>query len=609
LSWLGRQVRERLKNPASRGSGASTGQSIWRVGALLFLLALSLRLLFWLSTPDAGWPYSAGYKGDAVTWLEQARSLQQSREFQTGLPLRPPANAYLIASVWDGTKSGVAGLRLIWCVLGALTVLVTYVAVARSFGSGPALATGLLCSGASGLLLLSTSLNNETPYLLIAMALLALWPKVSDRPGSGVLALWWTLHALACLFRVEHVLFFVPVTIYLTVIWYRKASRKNRWKTSLVRTGSGLAVFALVLVPWHLEAWSSIERFNTEPPASNSATDAVQSRIEQVIQGMTWQSEARVERDRMPSASRRASANFVAATVAVRGGNTVTAADFQILDQDFGSRPRQIKGFPFVAVYGGLNFYLANNKFADGGFTRAPLDEPPLLAGGPTAYPAALISGLPPPDLALSYPPHLDILNRGYRLGFDWIRENPKRFVALAGEKTRIFWSGAALGLTGYNLPLGLSGIRRTVDLVVPDSNAWVASWRLALLVLVLAGATTIRVRPELWPWMLFLGSKILVTIAFFGYARQGAAVIPVVALLAVLAVQTGLARFEKRVPGSWFSGQHMLRAVVIGGVLLLAIEGQRCASRPPIRIDGRAVGVVDPFPASEHRSRAIEFR
>ncbi|MGH9381146.1 MAG: hypothetical protein ACRD2Z_11105 [Thermoanaerobaculia bacterium] len=59
-------------------------------GGLVFLLALAMRLLFWRATPDAAWPSSAAYQGDAFTWLDYARALAAGREFETGLPWRPP---------------------------------------------------------------------------------------------------------------------------------------------------------------------------------------------------------------------------------------------------------------------------------------------------------------------------------------------------------------------------------------------------------------------------------------------------------------------------------------------------------------------------------------
>ena len=76
--------------------------------------------------------------------------------------------------------------------------------------------------------------------------------------------------------------------------------------------------------------------------------------------------------------------------------------------------------------------------------------------------------GLPPPQLSFVYPPHLRLFNDGYELGWRALRERPARALSLAARKLRIFWSGAALGVTGFNFPLGLSGTRRAVDLLVP---------------------------------------------------------------------------------------------------------------------------------------------
>ena len=90
---------------------------------MLFLLALAFRLLFLWATPDAGWAHSAWYKGDAATWLEQARAIQESRPFEADLPIRPPGTAYLIAALRISGLDSVPALKLIWCLIGALTVV------------------------------------------------------------------------------------------------------------------------------------------------------------------------------------------------------------------------------------------------------------------------------------------------------------------------------------------------------------------------------------------------------------------------------------------------------------------------------------------------------
>ncbi len=607
----------------------------------LFVLAFALRLLFWQATADAAWPYSACYKGDAAVWLGYAQALAEDRPFELGLPLRPPAAGYLMALLWNGREDGIARLRLIWCLLGALIVPLIYGAARRSFGHQTAMITGLLAAGSTGLMLLSTSLNNETPYLLLVAATFYLWQPVRDRPTALLLALWGMVHALACLTRVEHALYFALVTVYLMFVWGRRrsssrraggapAKRKNRegapakrkhrapagagqqgrsWNRSLSRLALVAGSFGLVLLPWHLRTWDRIQRFNREPPQLGAATESALRQVEAALERISWSADARAERQRLPAFIRRTAANFVAATVLVRGGERVEVADFAILEQGLGYLPRPVAGHPFVALYGGLNFYLANHPLAGGGFDRSPLEQPPPLEGGAARYPRPLIAGLPPPDLALTYPPHLEIVNHGYRLAGRWITANPDEFLRLAANKLGIFSQGAALGLGGYNLPLGLSGVRRRVDLVVPEGGG-AEAWRLALLAVALWGlARGLRLSPAaLVPWLAFLLSKVAVVLAFFGYARQGASVIPVLALLIALAVSHSLPASgdDRRRTARPPSGT---RIVLAAALVLLAIEGGRWISRPTLVLDGREVARSDPWPVDRHEQRWLEIR
>jgi hypothetical protein len=588
----GRRRRNEVRETAPTGAEAPPGLPRW-VPVLLFGAALAVRLLFWQATPDRQWAYSALYKGDAVLWLEYAQALRTGQAFELGLPIHPPGTAYLVSWLWDGTAAGIRTLRLLWLALGALVPPLLAVAATRAFGSRIGVVSGVGAVASTGLIVLSSSVDSEIPYLVLVLGSFLLQDGFVGAPRPGRLAAWSALQAVACLIRVEHVLFVAAMLAWLAVRTGRDGLRP---------VGVAVAAFVAVLLPWQVHVWRTVARFNTVAPAATPFEDAIQRAIEAQVGGLAWEPAAAAERERIPAFARRTAANFVAATAVHRGGRSIRVEEVAVLEEAFGYRPRPLAGFPFVSAYGPLNFALANHGGADGGFSRALLDAPPPLAAQPGRYPAFLVRGLPPPDLALVYPPHLRLFNDGYALGGRWIAENPGSFAALAARKLGIFWAGAATGFTGYNLPLGWTGTRRAVDMQVADGPvrlAWSAVWLLACL----AGAWTARARPAAWPWLLFLAGKIVVTVAFFGYVRQGAAVVPVVVVLAALAAERFLGPPGSPLPGAW------RRGIVAACLLAAAVEAGRWLQQPGIVIDGQAVGAVDPVPADLHRDHRVEVR
>jgi hypothetical protein len=277
-----------------------------------------------------------------------------------------------------------------------------------------------------------------------------------------------------------------------------------------------------------------------------------------------------------------------------RGRRDIRADDFGILDEAFGYRPRPLHRFPFVSSYGPLNFALANNAHATGDFDRSLLEEPPPLGGGTSSYPAFLVQGLPPGDLAFVYPPHLKLFNEGYSIGWRWVGEHPGDFARLAVKKLAIFWSGAASGLTGWNLPMGLSGPRRPVDMVLPQPRPLATAWRIAILAVAASGLAAGLRRFALVPWLLFLASKVVLTALFFGYARQGATAIPVIAILLGRAVERWLRMRPSRLA---------VAALAMG----ISLEAARFVSRPQVRLDGARIGRTDPHPPDEHDAHRLE--
>lgn len=582
------------------------------LGAALFAAAFAVRLFFWQASPDAGWPGSASYQGDAWTWLEHAAALQAGRPFELGLPLRPPGMAYLLAAIWIGGRAGLWFAGLAWAALGALAAVLFYGAARLAGGERVGVLTGLLCAGSSGLMILSTSLNNETPYLVLLGAILWLGVGLRREPRTAPAAAWGALNGMACLFRVEHALFFGLALLWLArsrpatsepvpgaprrrATAARRTPRAAGWWAAAV-AGLGLT---LVLVPWHRTAWGALERLNEEVPREQGATARALAAQEGAIASLPWSDEAATAREALPAFLRRPAATFVAATVAHRGGDRVTAGDFAILEDAFGYRPRPLPGHPFVVVSGGLNFALANHGATTGGFDPRPLSAPPPLRGGPAAYPPALVAGLPPAQLALTYPGHLRLINDGYRVGWEWIASHPGDAVALAGRKLAIFWRGATLGLGGWNLPLGAGGLRRPVDLATPE-GAWPTAWRWLLAAATVSGVALAWRRPAARLWLLFLASKAAVTVAFYGYARQGATAFPVVALALAFVLERPLAGLAVR---------RLRAGALAAAALLVFLEGARALSRPQLAIDGRSVAPRDVPPPDDHAAHTISWR
>jgi hypothetical protein len=581
-----RSSKDRKQPPRIRASRVPS-RALLGAG-MLFLFALLLRVMFWRSTPDAGWPYSALYRGDTLVWLQSAAAIRRDVPFEAGLPMRPPGMAYLLAALWNGSLAGFAGLRFLWCALGAATVVLIQRTVSRSFGDAVGWVTGITAAASTALLTLSTSINNETPYLLLAIATIALTFELRQRPSLGRLAVWSILNALACLVRVEHLLFFLPALAWLAI----------GWRPRLRPVALAIGFFALTLAPWQVRIHGEIQRFNTIVRPNDAGLLESERRVEEQIRGITWDPGATRERERLPGFVRRLGGDFVASTVRHRGGDRVTAADFRILDEAFGYRPEPIGSWPFITSYGPLNFYLANNPHAQGGFNRLALDDPPPLEGGRDLFPPDLL--LVPPEsgtLFLDYPPHLHAFNAGVRLGMDWIRKNRSAALGLGARKLGIFAGGATLGLGSRGFPIGISGVQRAVDITVPRGTPGVIAWRLLILGLGLAGLVIARRRPELVPWLIFLASKLVITLMYFGYARIGATAAPVVLLLAALAVDRLIL---SRLP--W----NRLWIAVTVALLILIADGLRFASHPTLRIDGSTVTGVDPFPGDVHRDRTI---
>lgn len=590
--------RRKPRAPAAEESDAPGERRTRRLLALaIFSASLVSRLFFWRATPDRGMAWTAYFQGDAPLWLDYARAIELGRPFELGLPIHPPGAAWLVALLWNGVPSGIPPLRFAWVALGALVPLLVFLAAARSFSLRVAAVAGVWSAVSTGLLVLSTSVNNETPYLVLVAGSLWFFEDLRERPSTGRLALWSVANAVACLFRVEHLLFYLLALVFFGFRWARVDGRR-----ALRLAAASAFFFALPLVPWHATAWRAIARFNEETRPLTPVEERAVAGVEEATRGIAWTPDAARMRDEMPGFARRTAAAFVLATAAHRGSRAIGVPEFRVLEQAFGYVPEPLSRHPFVSSYGPLNFALANNAGSDGGFDRSLLERPPPLEGGAASYPRPLVQGLPPAELSFVYPPHLQLVNEGYSVGWRWIRNHPGAFARLAGRKLAIFWEGAASGVTGYNLPMGLSGTRRSVDLVTAEGGAATA-WRVAALAFGIAGLFAALGRAAAVPWLLFFASKVAVTVLFFGYARHGATVIPVLALAGGLAAERWVFLRAPRL-----TDRAIARGAVALLVLAVTLEAARFLSKPDVRVDGLAIGAAGPSSPADHRSRRIEL-
>ncbi len=533
-----------------------------RTALLLFTTGLLVRCLGWACSAERDLPFAASYQGDAPYWQRAAAVAAGTAApgFENVLPFRPPAMAWLSSALWNGDADTAWRLRVVLLVLGALVAPLTFAALRHAFAARTARLAGWICTWSGSLLQLGTGIHGELPYLLLFLLGAADCARLARERAPIAAGRWAVVNGLACLFRADHLLYCAAA-----MAWWLLRRRAAAGRD----IGIAAATMGLVLTPWQWRAAAAVADFNALGTTARPAVDVPSPG------SLPWTDDAIAAVRAMPASARGATFGFVDATVRTRGGSTVTAAELQVLDEAYDSRPEPL-GTPILALYGPLNFFLANSPESDGGFTRAPLDRRPPLLGGLERYPPGLLDVLPHDGaLQLGYPPHLDAINHGYRRGFAFLGSQPLRGLRLLGKKIAQAWRGAAAGIGSMALPCGRSGVREPVDLTVAE-HLPATVWRGALLVLAGLGWWRCRHNPETAGWTIWLATKFAIVAAFFGYARLGALCVPTLALFWAAALD------DLRLPLPW-----QRRFALLLGIALAAAEvGAALTSHQPT-VDG----------------------
>lgn len=520
---------------------------LW-VAAALTSLALVSRLLFLFSSVDRKWPHSVLFEGDAPLWTDWIKAIHSGAPFEYGLPIHSPAVSHLLSFFGASpTTADWTSYKVIWCVCSALTCPILYVAALRTLGAPSARAVArpiaivacvwyALSFHAS---VLATSLNGETLYTLLLVSIIALstCPPIARSGSIATAILLGVLHGLATLVRAEHTLLMLLLVAWEIVKPTSGASGMSRARRAMLG-GVALVCSVLVCLPWSIVGTRATERMNTK----------AERLPDYAAFGPTWTPEAKAFMDSIPPFARLDNTAYLSSLALAASEPQIDDARVRrYFADEFGYTPAPLKTPVFVSSQGPLCFALANHPDSGGGFSRAAFDA---------RFGAD-------PNLTFALPSHLKLYNEGYSVGLGYIREDPAAWLTLVGGKLLRFEGGITGGLGTTNVPLGRTLVRQPVDigvtpwptqarlLVAPSEQEqgtphWLAVrdaatdslwWRIPILVLIAVGATRLLIERRGSIWLIVLLSKLIVTIAFYGYARQSASVLPVFAVLVASSV------------------------------------------------------------------------
>lgn len=199
--------------------------------------------------------------------------------------------------------------------------------------------------------------------------------------------------------------------------------------------------------------------------------------------------------------------------------------------QAINARTPQLEPLPELApvtVYGPINFSMANQAQATGGFSPESVNRL-----GQEAY------------LDAANPAQRHLLVHGYTEGLRWLAGHPLEAARLLAAKVGLWLGGLSLGWGVSNLPSGLRGARAPVDLFVPE-RPWL-QWPLAALLVLGVGLSWRGPYRAFSVLSLVVLHRALITLAFFGYARGLLVLFPALVPLLLLPLKAWASRHAPR--------------------------------------------------------------
>ncbi len=499
-------------------------RSDWLTAASVFVLALSLRLVFLFTSPDHAWPHSILYEGDAPTWVDWAQKIETGQPFEFNLPLRSPAVAYLLAWLSPGEVQGpFTAFKVLWCVASAAACSLAYLGFASVFPRRVSLIAATLSTFAFADYIIATSLNNETPYLLALMAIVLATLQLVRLPRVWLAILLGLLHGGSMLLRAEHLLLLLLMLGFLA--WslglFRMSLKPIKGGPMLWVPLVTAITAMLTCLLWSIHGSLATQRFNT---VTKDIPDYEHA-------DLPWTTDGRAFIDEIPAFARDGTVKTVTFIGKATGLTQITRQDaINILLQHYGYVHEPLSSWTFLSLKGPLDFALANHPSATGGFTKAALQMP---GEGEVK------------QIALGRPDHLKLINHGYGVGWGYITSDFGGWLGRVRGKLVRFTDGITQGFTSRNLPVGLSGERRAVDIFTANGGTNPVhrivndGWRITIIILLAGGVLVMLSRKTAagGVWLLIIAYKVIVTILFYGYARQAVSILPEFFLLVALSI------------------------------------------------------------------------